>query len=71
MSYERKAFISVSSTSFESAVSDAIAASKSNPILSQKIDYITSLEQIHQESLANAPEEAKIAYRKAKFLLES
>jgi len=48
-----------------------ITASKSNPILSQKTDYIASLEQIHQESLASATEQEKIAYQKAKFLLES
>lgn len=48
-----------------------IAASKSNKVLSQKPDYIASLEKIHAESLAAATEQERITYQKAKYLLES
>jgi hypothetical protein len=41
-----------------------------NNILSQKQDYIASLEQIHAESLAAATEQEKLTYQKAKELLE-
>ena len=47
-----------------------ITSSKANSILSQKQDYIASLEQIHAESLAAATEQEKLTYQKAKELLE-
>ena len=47
-----------------------ITSSKANQILSQKQDYIASLEQIHAESLAAATEQEKLVYQKAKDLLE-
>ena len=47
-----------------------ITSSKANKILSQKQDYIVSLEQIHAESLAAATEQEKLVYQKAKDLLE-
>ncbi len=47
-----------------------ITSSKANNILSQKQDYIASLEKIHAESLAAATEEQKLVYQKAKDLLE-
>ena len=47
-----------------------ITSSKANSILSQKQDYIASLEQIHAESLAAASEQEKLVYQKAKELLE-
>lgn len=47
-----------------------ITSSKANSILSQKPDYIASLEQIHAESLAAATEQEKLVYQKAKDLLE-
>ena len=47
-----------------------ITSSKANSILSQKQDYIASLEQIHAESLAAASEQEKLVYQKAKDLLE-
>ena len=48
-----------------------IASSKSNQFLSQKPGYIARLEEIHAEALAIASESEKIAYQKAKDLLES
>ena len=48
-----------------------ITASKANPTLNQKADYIASLETIHNESLAVATESEKRAYYKAKDLLGS
>ena len=47
-----------------------ITSSKANNILSQKQDYIASLERIHAESLAAASEQEKLVYQKAKDLLE-
>ena len=47
-----------------------ITSSKANNILSQKQDYIASLEKIHAESLAAATEQEKLIYQKAKELLE-
>ena len=47
-----------------------ITSSKANNILSQKQDYIASLEKIHAESLAAATEQEKLVYQKAKDLLE-
>ena len=47
-----------------------ITSSKANNILSQKQDYIASLEKIHAESLAAASEQEKLVYQKAKDLLE-
>ena len=47
-----------------------ITSSKANNILSQKQDYIASLERIHAESLAGASEQEKLVYQKAKDLLE-
>ena len=47
-----------------------ITSSKANKVLSQKQDYIASLEKIHAESLAAATEEQKLLYQKAKELLE-
>ena len=47
-----------------------ITSSKANATLSQKPDYITSLEEIHAESLAAATEQEKLVYQKAKDLLE-
>jgi hypothetical protein len=46
-----------------------ITSTKSNSVLSQKQDYIASLEQIHAESLKQATEAEKLAYHKAKDLL--
>jgi hypothetical protein len=48
-----------------------ITATKANSLLSQKHDYITSLEQIHAESLASATETQKLVYQQAKDLLGS
>ncbi|MEM8673757.1 MAG: hypothetical protein AAGF83_07775 [Cyanobacteria bacterium P01_G01_bin.67] len=48
-----------------------ITASKSNPTLNQKSDYIANLEKIHAESLATATESEKVVYHKAKDLLEN
>ncbi|NJK57839.1 MAG: hypothetical protein HC939_18525 [Pleurocapsa sp. SU_5_0] len=48
-----------------------ITSTKANSVLSQKHDYIASLEQIHAESLASATEAEKLVYQKAKDLLES
>ncbi len=47
-----------------------ITSSKANHVLNQNSDYIASLEQIHAECLATATPEAKVAYNKAKELLE-
>ena len=46
-----------------------IVSSKANKTLSQNKEYIASLEQIHGECLANATEEEKLAYDKAKELI--
>lgn len=46
-----------------------ISSSKANKVLNQNRDYITSLEQIHRESLSTATPEEKLAYNKAKDLL--
>ena len=48
-----------------------ITSSKANQVLSQKQDYIASLEQIHAESLAAATELERLVYRQAKELLDS
>ncbi|MEM8718752.1 MAG: hypothetical protein AAGE84_05520 [Cyanobacteria bacterium P01_G01_bin.39] len=48
-----------------------ITATQANPTLNQKADYIASLKSIHAESLGAATESEKIAYYKAKDLLES
>lgn len=48
-----------------------IASSKSNQVLSQKPGYIASLEAIHAEALAIATESEKVAYQRAKEILES
>ena len=48
-----------------------ITSTKSNEVLSQKPEYIASLEKIHAESLAVATEQEKLVYQKAKDLLES
>ncbi|MEL6496438.1 MAG: hypothetical protein AAFQ41_15145 [Cyanobacteria bacterium J06623_7] len=47
-----------------------ITSTKANPVLSQKQDYIASLEAIHAESLALATEAEKLIYQKAKDLLQ-
>ena len=47
-----------------------IISTKSNRVLSQNEDYVASLERIHAESLAAATESERLAYRKAKSLLE-
>lgn len=47
-----------------------IISTKSNQVLSQNQDYIANLERIHAESLAAATESEKLAYYKAKSLLE-
>ena len=47
-----------------------IISTKSNRVLSQNKDYIASLEKIHAESLTAATESEKLAYQKAKSLLE-
>ena len=46
-----------------------ISSSRANEVLNQNKDYITSLEQIHEESLAAATPKEKLAYNKAKDLL--
>jgi hypothetical protein len=46
-----------------------ITATKANSLLSQKQDYIDSLEQIHAESLASATEAQRLVYQQAKELL--
>ena len=46
-----------------------ITSTKANSVLSQKHEYIASLEQIHTESLAKATEAEKLVYHKAKDLL--
>ena len=46
-----------------------IASSKANPILSKNQDYITSLERIHQASLAAATPKERQTYQKAKNIL--
>ena len=43
-----------------------IVSSKANKTLSQNKEYIHSLEQIHGSCLANATEDEKLAYEKAK-----
>ena len=48
-----------------------ITASKSNKVLSQKPDYIASLEKVHAESLAAATEQERITYQKSQDLLSS
>jgi ABC-type branched-subunit amino acid transport system substrate-binding protein len=48
-----------------------ITSTKTNRVLSQKQDYIASLEQIHAESLASATEAEKRVYQQAKDLLGS
>ncbi len=48
-----------------------IISSKANPILNQNQNYIASLEQIHQASLATATPEEKQAYLKAQNILNS
>lgn len=47
-----------------------ITSTKANSVLSQKHDYIASLEEIHAESLAQATEAEKLVYQKAKDLLD-
>ena len=47
-----------------------ITSTKANSVLSQKHDYIASLEKIHAESLAQATKAEKLVYLKAKDLLE-
>lgn len=47
-----------------------IISTKSNRVLSQNRDYIANLEKIHAESLAAATESQRLAYQKAKSLLE-
>jgi hypothetical protein len=47
-----------------------ITSTKANSVLSQKHDYIASLEQIHAESLAAATEAQRLVYQKSKDLLE-
>ncbi|MEO0846086.1 MAG: hypothetical protein AAFY50_06625 [Cyanobacteria bacterium J06648_1] len=46
-----------------------ITSTKANKVLSQNLDYIASLEEIHAESLAQATEAEKLVYNKAKDLL--
>jgi hypothetical protein len=46
-----------------------ITATKTNSVLSRKQDYISSLEQIHAESLEKATETEKLVYQQAKDLL--
>jgi hypothetical protein len=48
-----------------------IASTKANNVLSQKKDYIASLEQIHAESLGKAAEPEKLIYQKSQDLLDS
>jgi hypothetical protein len=47
-----------------------IASSKANQVLNQNSVYIASLEQIHAECLAIATSEDRLAYNKARELLE-
>jgi hypothetical protein len=47
-----------------------IASSKANRVLNQNSNYIASLKQIHAECLANATPEDRLAYNKARELLE-
>ena len=47
-----------------------ITSSKSSPTLSKNREYIASLEQLHQKSLNTAAPQEKLAYYKAKELLE-
>ncbi len=47
-----------------------IASTKANPLLSQNHQYVASLEQIHAECLDIATPAEKVAYSKAKQLLE-
>lgn len=46
-----------------------ITSTKASSVLSQKSDYIASLEKIHAESLANASEAEKLIYQKSLDLL--
>jgi hypothetical protein len=48
-----------------------ITSTKTNSVLSQKQDYISSLEQIHAESLEKATAAEKLVYQQAKDLLGS
>ena len=48
-----------------------ITSTKANKILSQKPDYIASLEKIHAESLAKASEQEKLLYQKSQDFLDS
>ena len=47
-----------------------ITSSKANQTLNQNQDYISSLEQVHAECLADASAEAKLIYKKSQELLE-
>ena len=48
-----------------------ITSTKANEVLSRNHDYIRSLEEIHEESLAVATEAEKLVYQKAKELLQN
>jgi hypothetical protein len=48
-----------------------ITSTKTNSVLSQKQDYIASLEQIHAESLEKATAAEKLIYQQAQDLLGS
>jgi hypothetical protein len=48
-----------------------ITSTKANSVLSQKHEYLASLEQIHAESLAEATDAEKLVYQQAKDLLGS
>ena len=47
-----------------------ITSSKANPTLSKNQTYIASLEEIHAQCLAGATPDEKLAYDKARELLE-
>ena len=47
-----------------------ITSTKANQVLSQNKEYLANLEQIHTRCLADATPEEKLAYNKAKELLE-
>jgi len=48
-----------------------IASSRSNPVLSQNQEYITSLEQIHAQCLQRSSPEQRAEYEQAKRSLDS
>ena len=47
-----------------------ITSTKANEVLSKNKEYLANLEEIHARCIANATTEEKLAYNKAKELLE-